>query len=93
MPIAQINFNYPSRWELDAPQLAAGGTHGGEKKTYAAKIREESLKVAAWIAVCLKNLQHFRNNMDTMPLQVSSIVYLTIVQYILFRCKDTYVFI
>jgi hypothetical protein len=24
-----------------------------------AKIREEGLKVAAWIAVCLKNLQHF----------------------------------
>ena len=59
MPIAQINFNYPSRWELDAPQLAAGGTLAEKEKIRAAKIREESLKVEAWIAVCLKNLQHF----------------------------------
>jgi len=56
MPIAQINFNYSSRWELDVPQLAARGTLAEKEKIRAAKIREESLMVAAWIAVCLKNL-------------------------------------
>jgi len=59
MHVAQINFNYPSRWELDAPQLAAGEKLKEKAKIRAAKIREESLKVAAWIVVCLKNLLHF----------------------------------
>jgi hypothetical protein len=32
---------------LDAPQLAAGGTLEEKEKIHVAKIREESLKVAA----------------------------------------------
>jgi hypothetical protein len=57
-PIAQINFNYPSRWELDGLELAAGETLEEKENICKAKIREESLKVAAWMAVYLKNLQH-----------------------------------
>jgi hypothetical protein len=55
-PIAQINFNYPSRWKLDGKELAAGETLEEKEKIRMAKIKEEGLKIAAWMAIYLKNL-------------------------------------
>jgi hypothetical protein len=58
-PIAQINFNYPRRWKLDGKELAAGETVEEKEKIRMARIKEEGLKIAAWMAIYLKNLQHF----------------------------------
>ena len=59
--IAQTNFNYPKRWTLDAKELAAAKTLREKERIRSAKLREESLKVAAYIAyiaLAFKNLQH-----------------------------------
>ena len=55
--IAQTNFNYPKRWTLDAKELAAAKTLREKERIRSAKLREESLKVAAYIALAFKNLQ------------------------------------
>jgi hypothetical protein len=57
-PIAQTNFNYPRQWKLDGKELAAGNTLREKEEIYQKKIKEESLKVAAYIDMALKNLQH-----------------------------------
>ena len=56
--IAQTNFNYPKRWTLDAKELAATKALREKERIRSAKLREESLKVAAYIALAFKNLQH-----------------------------------
>ena len=55
--IAQPNFNYPKQWTLDAKELAATKTLREKEHIRMAKLREESLKVAAYIAMAFKNLQ------------------------------------
>ena len=55
--IAQTNFNYPKQWKLDAKELTAGKTLRKKEHIRTAKLREESLKVAAYIALAFKNLQ------------------------------------
>lgn len=55
--IAQTNFNYPKWWTLDAKELAAAKTLREKERIRTAKLREESLKVAAYIALAFKNLQ------------------------------------
>ena len=55
--IAQTNFNYPKRWTLDAKELAAVKTLREKEHIRTVKLREESLKVAAYIALAFKNLQ------------------------------------
>ena len=55
--IAQTNFNYPKRWTLDAKELAAAKTLQEKEHIRMAKLREESLKVTAYIALAFKNLQ------------------------------------
>ena len=54
---AQTNFNYPKQWKLDAKELAAGMTLREKEHIRTVKLREESLKVAAYIALAFKNLQ------------------------------------
>ena len=56
--IAKTNFNYPKQWTLDAKELAAAKTLWEKEHIRTAKLREESLKVAAYIALAFKNLQH-----------------------------------
>ena len=55
--IAQTNFNYPKQWTLDAKELAAAKALRKKERIRTAKLREESLKVAAYIAMAFKNLQ------------------------------------
>ena len=55
--IAQTNFNYPKQWKLDAKELAAGKALREKEHNRTAKLREESLKVAAYIALTFKILQ------------------------------------
>jgi hypothetical protein len=57
-PIAQIVFNYPSKWKLDCKELAAGETVEEKEKIQTRIIREESLKVTAYLAVSFVHLQH-----------------------------------
>ena len=45
--IAQINFNYPRQWKLDAKELAAGKTLWEKEGIRVKKLRLESLKVSA----------------------------------------------
>ena len=52
--IAQTNFNYPKWWTLDAKELAAAKTLREKERIRTAKLREESLKVAAYIALLSK---------------------------------------
>ena len=54
--IAQTNFNYPKQWKLDTKELAAVKTLWEKEHICTAKLREESLKVAAYIALAFKNL-------------------------------------
>ncbi|XP_066392050.1 uncharacterized protein [Miscanthus floridulus] len=56
-PIASTNFNYPKEWKLDCKELGAGKTLKKKEDIRNKKILEESLKVAAYIALCFKNLQ------------------------------------
>ena len=56
--IAQTNCNYSKRWILDAKELAAAKTLREKERIRSAKLGEESLKVAAYIALAFKNLQH-----------------------------------
>ena len=55
--IAQTNFKYPKRWILDAKELAAAKTLRKKERIRTVKLREESIKVAAYIALAFKNLQ------------------------------------
>ena len=55
--IAQTNFNYPRQWKLNAKELAAGKTIREKEDIHAKKLRQESLKVLAYIALAFKNLQ------------------------------------
>ena len=55
--IAQTNFNYPRQWKLDAKELAAGKTLQEKEDIHAKKLRKESLKVSAYIALAFKILQ------------------------------------
>ena len=57
--IAQTNFNYPKQWTLDAKELAAAKTLREKERIHTAKLREESLKVATYIALAFKNLQQY----------------------------------
>ncbi|XP_066314476.1 uncharacterized protein, partial [Miscanthus floridulus] len=60
-PIASINFNYPKEWKLDCKELGGGKTLKEKEDIRNKKILEESLKVAAYIALCFKNLQQHDN--------------------------------
>ncbi|XP_066341111.1 uncharacterized protein [Miscanthus floridulus] len=60
-PIASTNFNYPKEWKLDCKELGGGKTLKGKEDIRNKKILEESLKVAAYIALCFKNLQQHDN--------------------------------
>ena len=55
--IAQTNFNYLKQWKLDVKELAATKTLREKEHIRMAKLREESLKVAAYIALAFKTLQ------------------------------------
>ena len=55
--IAQPNFNYPKQWTVDAKELAAAITLREKERICTAKLKEESLKVAAYIALAFKHLQ------------------------------------
>ena len=55
--IAQPNFNYPKQWTVDAKELATAKTLWEKERICTAKLKEESLNVAAYIALALKNLQ------------------------------------
>ena len=56
--IAQTNFNYPRQWKLDDKELVAGKTLQEKEDIHTKKLRRESLKVSAYIALAFKNLQH-----------------------------------
>ena len=55
--IAQTNFNFPKQWKLDDKELAARKTLREKEHNRTAKLRKESLKVAAYIALAFKILQ------------------------------------
>ena len=55
--IAQTNINYARQWKLDVKELAAEKTLREKEDTHAKKLRQESLKVSAYIALAFKNLQ------------------------------------
>ena len=55
--ITQTNFNYPKQWKLDDKELAAGKTLREKEHIRTKKLREESLKVSAYIALAFKILQ------------------------------------
>ena len=55
--IAQINFNYPRQWKLDAKELTARKTLREKEDIRAKKLRQESLKVLAYIALAFKIFQ------------------------------------
>jgi hypothetical protein len=55
-PIAQINFDYPKQWRLDCKELAARKTVAEKDAIQTRIIREESLKVAAYIVVSFTHL-------------------------------------
>jgi hypothetical protein len=57
-PIAATNFNYPKQWKLGGKEQAAAKTVAEKENIRAKKIREEALKVAAYIALSFKNLQN-----------------------------------
>ena len=52
--IAQTNFNYPKQWKLDDKELAAGKTLREKEDIRVKKLRQESLKVSAYIALAFK---------------------------------------
>ena len=54
--IAQTNFNYPRQWKLDAKELATRKTLREKDDIHVKKLRQESLKVSAYIALAFKNL-------------------------------------
>ena len=54
--IAQINFNYLRQWKLDDKELAAGKTLREKENIRAKKLKQESLKVSAYITLAFKNL-------------------------------------
>ena len=55
--IVQTNFNYPKYWKLDDKELAARKTLREKEHIRTKKLREESLKVSAYIALAFKILQ------------------------------------
>jgi hypothetical protein len=55
-PIAVTNFNYPKQWKLDCKELDARKTLKEKEAIHDRKIKIESIKVAAYISLCFKNL-------------------------------------
>ena len=72
--IAQTNFNYPERWTLDAKELAAAKTLREKERSRTAKLREESFKVAAYIALAFKTLQQHSTICHTTSSKFNSIL-------------------
>ena len=72
--IAQTNFNYPKQWLLDAKELAAEKTLWEKEHIRTMKLREESLKVAAYIALAFKKSPTTLYYMATIQLRVSSTI-------------------
>ena len=56
--IAQMNFTYAKQWALDCKELATRETIEEKEKILNKEIREASLKVAVYISLALKHLQH-----------------------------------
>ena len=56
--VAQTNFTYAKAWKLDGKELAAGETIDEKEEIRKKEMREASLKVAAYISLALKHLQH-----------------------------------
>ena len=56
--IAQTNFNYPKQWKLDANELAVAKTLREKEHIRTAKLREESLKVVAYIALAFSKFSN-----------------------------------
>jgi hypothetical protein len=56
--IAQPNFNYAKEWSLDCNELAVGKTIEEKEKIRNKEIRAATLKIAAYIALAFKYLQH-----------------------------------
>ena len=76
--IAQTNFNYPKWWTLDVKELATAKTLREKEHIRTAKLREESLKVTAYIALA------------TIQLRVSSTLYLKLCSIYFIQCKRAY---
>jgi hypothetical protein len=57
-PIAQTNFDYPKKWKLDCKELATEKTVAEKENIQTRIIREESLKVVAYLAMSFMHLQH-----------------------------------
>ena len=57
--IAQTNFNYPKQWKLDDKEQATGKTLREKEHIHTKKLREESLKISAYIALSFKILQQY----------------------------------
>jgi hypothetical protein len=56
--ISESNFKYPKKWAIDSKELEKGKTIEEKGKIREDKIFTEGLKVAARIAICLRNLQN-----------------------------------
>ena len=55
--ISLTNFNYPRQWKLNTKELATRKTLREKEHIRTKKLREESLKVSACIALAFKILQ------------------------------------
>ena len=53
-----MNFADAKQWALDCKELAVVETIEEKEKIWNKEIREASLKVAAYISLALKHLQH-----------------------------------
>ena len=54
-------MDYPKEWKLDCKELGGGKTFKEKEDIRNKKILEESLKVAAYIALYFKNIQQHDN--------------------------------
>lgn len=55
--IAQTTFTYPTKWELDSKELAAGQTVEDKEKIRRKAIHKAMLKVAAYVARAWKVME------------------------------------
>lgn len=55
--IAQSRFAYPKKWKLDGKELAGGKTVEEKEEIRTKRLKEEAIKLAAYIAVTFKNLE------------------------------------
>jgi hypothetical protein len=90
-PIAQTNFDYPRKWKLDYKEISAGKTVAKKEAIRNGVIRKEFLRVAAYLVVSFTHLQQ-NDVICTIQLQVSSTLYLKLIQYIFVQCKTSYLF-